>query len=325
MAPGPPEAPAPPAGRSRASARRYGFLLTARWLRVAALALTVSLACAAAGTWQWNRHSARLEAVPRVQANYDADPTDVAALVPGPGAELSPEDEWRPVRATGAYAPGGTVLLRNRPVSGTPALHVLAVFVVAGPHESRSVLVIDRGWLPAGSEEFPETVPDPPSGTIDVLARLRPAEEPDSRTAPPGQAYAIEPAQVLAASNVDTDVRALPVLAVYGVLASEDPAAATAPRILPPPDTDLGTHLSYTFQWWVFAIGAIVGFGVLARREAAAQDHEGAGHAVPDLAPSRTPPQGASRRRRGSAEEEEDALIDAQLASERSRSDPRTP
>ena len=46
----------------------------------------------------------------------------------------------------------------------------------------------------------------------------------------------------------------------YGELAAEDPAGPR-PAALPSPDTSLGPHLSYAFQWWIFALffpGALI-------------------------------------------------------------------
>lgn len=300
--------PRPPArGRTRRTGgTRFGFLLTPRWLRMIGLTILISLACSAAGWWQWNRHTVRLAAVEQVEANYDATPVPLEEVLAGPGAALAPRDVWRPVSATGTFPAGGTVLLRNRPVSGNPALHVLAPLVVTMPDGSSAVLVVDRGWLPAGSEEQPAALPRLPAGDVDVVVRLRAPEAPANRAAPPGQAYAVNPAEVLERSDVDEDVKALPVLAGYGLLASERPPGAAAPRPLPRPDDDLGSHLSYTFQWWLFAIGAYVGLAVLARREAAALE----GPAPP--APA-GPRRGRAGSRRRSAEQEEDALIDEQL------------
>ena len=58
------------------------------------------------------------------------------------------------------------------------------------------------------------------------------------------------------------------VTGAYGDLAAEDPAPATSPLREPRPALDEGPHLSYALQWVVFAIGALVGFVVLARRTA---------------------------------------------------------
>lgn len=281
----------------------YGFLRTRRWLGIMAIGVVVALTCAALGRWQWTRHADRLEAVHRIEANYDSPAVRLAEVLPGPGSALSDDAEWRPVTAVGTYADGGEVVLRTRPVAGTPAVHVLAPLVVTTADGERAVLVVDRGWLPAGAEETADGVPDAPTGEVTVLARLRPAERPTDRVGPPGQVYSIDPETVLAASGAPDDVTALPVLDAYGALVSEDPRPELAPAPLPTPNTDLGSHLSYAFQWWVFAVGALVGVAVLARREAAT------------LRAQEGPPSSATapRRRRASAEDEEDALIDAQL------------
>ena len=87
----------------------------------------------------------------------------------------------------------------------------------------------------------------------------------------------------------------------YGSLVSEDPPPAVVPGALPAPSTDYGPHRSYAMQWWVFGLGALVGFGILARRE------------LRDPAEVELEaPRPRRERRRRTAEEEEDALIDAQ-------------
>lgn len=265
------------------------------------LGVVIAIGCTFAGRWQWNRHVARDAVIATVEANYGADPVPLEDVLDGPGDELPVGDVWTPVTASGRYAADGTVLLRNRPVGGTPSFHVLAPFVLDGGE----VLVVDRGWVPTGSDgQGPAAVPAPPAGDVTVTVHLRRDEPPSDRAAPDGQVQAISVAQVLAAGGTGLDPA--DAYAAYGALGSEDPAPADAIGPLPAPDTDPGSHLSYAFQWWTFALGALVGFAVLARRELR-------GDAVPttgDGAPAGPPP---PRRRRPSAEDEEDALIDSQL------------
>ncbi len=72
----------------------------------------------------------------------------------------------------------------------------------------------------------------------------------------------------------------------------------------PRPTLDEGPHLSYAMQWIAFALMALVGFVVLARRNAE-WDAEEAG------LPARPARQPRRPRGRPTAEEEEDALVDA--------------
>jgi len=296
------------------AAASYAFLRSGRWIRLVVIAIVVALACVALGRWQWTRHVARSAEVARIESNYAADPIPLSDVLTAPDAALPDDAEWRPVEAAGTYANDGSVVLRARPVEGTPAVHVLAPLVVTMADGARAVLIVDRGWLPAGSEEVAGGIPDPPEGQVRVEARMRPPEEPSSRVGPPGQVYAIDPPAVLAASGAPADVTSLPVLEAYAVLVSEDPPAAVSPVTLPAPGTGLGSNLSYAFQWWVFALGALVGVVVLARREATAT-----AVGAPSAASARatTPP----RRRRPSAEDEEDALVEAALQREEPQHD----
>ena len=50
---------------------------------------------------------------------------------------------------------------------------------------------------------------------------------------------------------------------------TEDPRARPSPEVLVLPELGDGPHLVYAVQWWLFALLALGGFLVLARREAA--------------------------------------------------------
>lgn len=284
---------------------------------VLAVALLVAAGCVVAGGWQWTRHEDRSAAVALVTANYDAVPAALPEIL---GDGLQPDEVWRPAAVRGSYV--GAAVLRNRPVSGTPAAHALGVLQIAdGPWQGR-LLVVDRGWFPAAQAGEDRTAPE---GDLDVVVRLRAAEPPAERDAPAGQVQAIAVDQVLAAAGVEGD-QVVP--DAYGVLATEDGRPPSDVTPVPRPDADLGPHLSYAFQWWVFALGALVGAVVLLRREAS---DDAAASAAPvdagvDTAPTaqgRATPTARSRpRRRPTAEEEEDAILDA---AERGRGGPLSP
>ena len=274
----------------------YRFLLSPRWLGGLALAAVVAAVCVLLGTWQWDRREQAAARNAAVVANYDAAPVpvqDVAAVVDG---VLPDGSEWTPVTARGRYLAEHTLLVRNRPLDGRPGYHVLVPLRL----ETGGVLVVDRGWVPTGATGLePDVVPPPPEGQVEVVVRLRPPEPPADRDAPPGQVDRIDTARV-ADLLPGEDVLA----GAYGVLASEQRAPDVAPVLLPRPQTTEGPHLSYSLQWFVFAAGAFVAYGVLARRTA--RDHGSTPAARP--------------RHRPSAEDEEDALVDAANAGDHGRS-----
>ena len=271
-----------------------------RRLTIVAVALVVAAGCTAAGAWQWDRHVTRSAANETQRANADAQPVPLDRLV-GLGRPLDPADTWRPAVVVGRYLPGSTVLLRNRPVQGSPAIGVLEVFsVLEGPLAGQT-LVVHRGWVrPPDDVSGGEPVPVPPDAPVELVVRLRPSESPGV-PATAGQVHRIDVQQVLAASGA-ADAVADPAgtpLEVYGVLVSEGGEPAPGLHAVPLPDTAFGPHLSYAFQWWLFAVGTLAGAVVLIRRE----DDE-ARRGTPDRRPPRRP-------HRRSAEEEEDALVDA--------------
>lgn len=271
---------------------RYAFLATGRWLGIVLLALAVSLACIGLGIWQWQRHETRSAHNAAIEANYNAAPRplDVAR---GPGGGVGVAEEWQPVRVRGSYE-GDQLALRNRPVDGTSATRVLAAFTTDDGQD----LVVDRGWLEGTS---PNELPAYPDGEVELLARLRQPEAPDDRRPPAGQVYAINPSAVFASAAGTSSSGAFD---GYLMAATEDSQAPGGLQAFPEPAVDPGPHLSYAFQWWLFALGAQIGLVILARREAADQAQ------FSSLAPTSHPQPAGGRDA-----EEEDAIIDAQLGS----------
>lgn len=300
----------------------------------------VAAGCVAAGIWQWHRHEQRSIVVDRVLVNYDAAPVALAELLTEPTETagpsglpvLPPEAEWHPATVRGHYltdvsGAGQAALLRNRPVGGVPGFHLLQPFRITEGELAGTVLVVDRGWVHTGSDSSaPASVPPTPDGSLDLVVRPRAGEPSSRRTAPGGQVHSIAVDQVRAAVGDGWPAEAT--LPFYGQAVTEDGAAPVGLGALARPSTDLGSHLSYTFQWWVFALGALGGGVLLAVREGRA-DADGRYRGGPEAeaatsgaeqaddrsrpdrpAPARHRP---TRRRRPTAEEEEDALIDAQL------------
>src|SRR5659263_750636 len=111
----------------------YAFLRTSRWVGLIIGALVVTVVCVVLGRWQWGRHEDKVEAVSRIERNWDAPAITLDDVVTS-GLEVSGVLQWQRVELTGSFVPDSTVLLRNRPVSRSPAMHVLAVFAVSYTH-----------------------------------------------------------------------------------------------------------------------------------------------------------------------------------------------
>jgi cytochrome oxidase assembly protein ShyY1 len=236
------------------------------------LAVVVAGACVALGRWQWHRFEDKHARKQLVERNYDAPAVPVRQLL-APGSAFDPQQQWRPVRAQGRYDVSATTLVRNRPrdVGGSPVYgyEVLVPLVL----NDGSALLVDRGWVANGTTgdapgERPDSVPAPPEGRVDVVARLRPSEPRRDQRTPQGQVGSIAVGQVAQAVG-------RPLFPAYGALVSESPAAAEAPQPLGPPQLDggEGINASYAVQWWIFAAAALA-FPVWFRRRRRAESGE---------------------------------------------------
>lgn len=310
--------PGPTTARSTADAHQPRT--PRQWATLAVGVVVLVALCLVAGRWQWNRYVARETQIAQIEANYTAEPVPFGDVLSSPGTALDEDDVWRPVTLEGRYEPDSTVLLRNRPVGGSPGFHVLVPFVTNPTPEAPDglVVVVDRGFVPLGADAVtPGDLPTPPEGEVEATVTLRADEPASGKEAPEGQVHAIAADQVLAAGPDGAAWADGRTVGAYGQLRTDEPAAAELLQPLPKPDTDPGSHLSYAFQWGVFAIGAVAGFWLLVRRDRRDARGEATTLTAGDLLAAQDPDSARARReprtRRPSAEDEEDALIDAQL------------
>ncbi|ASK64572.1 hypothetical protein CFK39_00480 [Brachybacterium avium] len=314
----------------RTTSSRREILLSRETLLGLVGVLVLAAVCVMLGLWQFGRYEGRVEQAAVIRANYEAAPVSLGQALPDLTAALPVADEWTPVTLHGSYCATEDYVLyvRNRQLSGRVGFWQLAPFRT----DDGETLLVVRGWVPSDSGSSQPEDPAPvPDGEITVTVRLRPAEEVLDREPPPGQTHSVNPRQSAGLMGLDTTDL---VTGAYGELATEEPAA-DRPVALPYPDTSLGPHLSYAFQWWLFALffpAALVYTTRRKLRDAAAEEqHEqaeataqdGAVESDPDHQAGTTartigrttdhrPRRTVHARRRGQDEEEEDALIDQQ-------------
>ena len=271
----------------------YRFLFSRQWLGWLGMVLVIAAGCVALGRWQLERREAVVEDIQRIEANYDAAPE---RYVPGENGfdSYDADEEWSPITFVGTYDVENQVVARNRPLNGQPGYEVLTPLML----DDGTAVIIDRGWLPIGNIQAgrPDEIPAPPSGQVEVTARVKPGEPEVNRGAPEGQVASIHLPEL--AKRLDYPLQD----AAYGQLALERPAAEVTPQAPPKPSIDEGPHLSYSLQWFAFGVLAFIGLGYAARAQRRS-DAERDG--TVDLRPTRA-------RRRPSSEEEEDAILDSQ-------------
>lgn len=313
-------------GPSRSGAARLLTRDLVLGILIVALAAGV---CIMLGLWQFHRFEERRDRAAVIEAQQSADPQPLAAVLPTPDASLPAREDWAPVELHGSYCTAQDCVLyvRNRVLGGRTGFWQLVPFRT----EDERTLLIVRGWVDmAAAESVPQDPPAVPAGPMTVRVQLRPAEGVlADRSNPDGQVQTVSPAEI--GEAVSEQLPGL-TLGAYGVLREEDPAG-DLPMALERPDTSLGPHLSYAFQWWIFAAFFPIGLVVLTRRrlaeereleaggadEVSASDETAGSSAGLAQAPTasghgarRSPRSRPSSRRRSRDEEEEDALIDQQ-------------
>ena len=144
---------------------------------------------------------------------------------------------------------GSDVLLRLRPVDGTPAFQVLTPFVL----DDGRAIVVHRGWVKAENSTQVPAVEPAPTGEVTLTGLLR-ADEGEHPNPPMHEqgydmVYSISPAQI---GSLTGQVVVSPYLQLLG----------GEPGVLDPiplPQLETGNHLSYGLQWILFGIAAPAG------------------------------------------------------------------
>lgn len=232
------------------------LLLTKRWLGYLALTVVFAIVSSFFGLWQWDRRGQAVAAINVLEANWDQEPERLVSV-----DGLSPaRDQWTPVVIAGEYVPEDQILVRTRPRGGQVGFEVLVPLI----SDSGMTVVVNRGWIPTGdSTDFPDLVPEAPRGEVSVVARIKPGEPTlRGRGAPEGQLPSIDLAAMerIVGYSLETEF--------FLLLDRETPPSSIAPLPILRPVLDEGPHLSYTLQWFVFALLALIAFVALLRQEA---------------------------------------------------------
>jgi cytochrome oxidase assembly protein ShyY1 len=236
----------------------WRFLVSRQWAGYLALTILFAVVCSGLGTWQLARRAEAQTEISRVDANFDAEAVPVTDALPELDS-FTEDQKWLPVELTGTYLIDEELLVRNRAYNINPGFEVLTPLLLA----NGDVFIVDRGWVPTGEgQNAPDVVPAAPTGEVTVVARLKQGEPTlAGRSANGNQIATIHLPDIAERLDRDTYTGA------YGLMKSEDPAASERPTAVLRPVRDEGPHLSYAFQWFVFALMAFVGLAWAARQE----------------------------------------------------------
>lgn len=227
-----------------------------RYLFVA-IAVAMGVVCVRLGLWQLDRRAERRAYNASVASRSNGPAVDMQALA-GDTSLL----RYRRARIRGIADYGQEIVMGNRSRSGAPGVNLITPVRIPGRD---TAVLVNRGWVYSADAATP--VPTPGSwreadtvsfeGYVDVLAAGAGAPVTERRPR-------LIPRMTLESVQARLPY---PVAGVYLVaqLPADSARTGIPARLQLPVITDEGPHLSYAFQWFIFATIAFVGAGIALR------------------------------------------------------------
>jgi cytochrome oxidase assembly protein ShyY1 len=225
----------------------------ARRLMLLILPVLAGLALSVLGVLLGNWQLGRADEKTRLQAEI----AEAQARPPVAADGTSPR-EWAQLALSGRWEAPGTIYLDNRVHAGRPGYHVLTPLRL---ERSGQLVLVNRGWVPAGAERGELPAVPLPAGRLDIVGEVRiPQSKPFT--------LAADPAQDAVWQVLDLDAyRARSGYAVADyVVQQTSPSADHLLRDWPRPDAGIERHRGYALQWYGLAGVALVMTGIFVAR-----------------------------------------------------------
>jgi surfeit locus 1 family protein len=238
-----------------------GIVWTKRVGQLLAVAFLVMATCIALGIWQIARLHQEEQFNAGVRAGLAVAPQQIQTLLPEGIDPLAVR--YHLAEATGTYDTAHEIVLYGRTWAGQAGNHLLTPLITS----DGQAIVVDRGWVPLDVATPGAAVATPPSGTVDVVGVLLRSE--GGLPSSIGGAGATTDT-TLAKIDLERIQSELPyrIAPVYLLLRTQGPGqSGPLPRPAPLIPLTNGPHLGYAIQWFAFAVIALVGFVILARRD----------------------------------------------------------
>lgn len=236
----------------------YRFLLKPRWIAFHILVSIAIITMFSLAGWQWQRLHDRQQFNERVTTNSDRDVSPLQDVLI-PDAFIVDDVEWRRVVVSGTYIDGEQVEVVNRSQNGQVGRNIVDVLALS----NGVAVLVNRGFVPST-----EPTPTTPTGTVEVVGRLRRSEQ--RRAGQTDDASGVELQQVrrLDIAKLQPQIEAELLPMYIDQLTARPAEQGEWPAPLPDPDLGEGPHLSYTIQWIIFSVSVAIGWVLAVRRSA---------------------------------------------------------
>jgi len=240
--------------------KSFVFLRSPLWIAGIAIALVTAVVFVNLGLWQLRRLDERRGVNATITARSNADPMPLGAALTTHGTD--PEALiYRRVLVEGVYDASAEVMVVGTTLNGRSGHDVVTPFTRDG-----ATIAVNRGWVPIDTDGPPAAGAAPPNGPVQVAGVLQASQTRGSLGTPGADGAYDQVGRI--------DLEALSgqwgsdLLPVYVLLEEQTPPGGELPVTRPAPLPSEGSHLVYAFQWFIFAIIAVVGFSALVMQNA---------------------------------------------------------
>lgn len=225
------------------------------WLLTLIVVAAVAV-CVRAGFWQMDRREQKRQLNQLLVERWDAPPFDLThQALPADLGEL----EYRRVLVAGTFDYDHQIILRNELRDGAPGVNLITPLRLP---DGRAILVA-RGWVPvnqAGPEYWPHYVEPADLQVVGLLKESQTLPAASQPAAPQSEWFRVD----VAAIQRQTPYELMPAFLAMLPEPGRDPYALPA-RTPPPELADEYMHVSYTIQWFTFAVIFTFGYIQLLR------------------------------------------------------------
>jgi len=233
--------------------KTFRTIFSRNWIIPTVIVVLGMILLAWLGVWQWDRMLQKQAYNTMMAERWRMEPFDLTQNVLP--ADLSAL-EYRHIQAKGEFDYANQILISNQVYNSTAGYIVVTPFVLG---DNRAVLVA-RGWLSA-QQATPDQLAlleEPPDAPMIGLIRQSQAPRTGDST-PPAVAqrewYRIDVPAIQGQMPYRLDP------AFIEQMPEQDRPFDQAPIRQEPPMLDDGNHLSYSIQWFTFAL--VLGFGYI--------------------------------------------------------------
>jgi surfeit locus 1 family protein len=206
------------------------------------------------GVWQLARLHEKVQQIDEIVRQQRTVPVELATLPRDTGAA-----HYRAARLTGRFDYDHEIVLSGRTHQGSPGVNLITPVRVAG---TDTAVLVNRGWVysPDGARVDRQRWREADSATVTgFVQNYMPDAGVTAATGDPRIVRRVSRSEI--ASKIPYPV------APYYLVATGDTADGDHPARLTLPPLDEGSHRGYAVQWFSFAAIALVGAGIVVRRD----------------------------------------------------------